>query len=83
LTHVFAVDVTVCVKCGGPMRLVAFATTLAAIARVLARAGLGAQPPPCSPQTRVHQAQLRLAFGKPFAPTGNRPAAVGGVRDSL
>jgi hypothetical protein len=63
LKHVFAVDVTVCVKCGGPMRLSAFATTPAAIARALARAGLGAQPPPCSPQTRVHEAQLRLAFG--------------------
>jgi Putative transposase len=40
LKHVFAVDVTVCVKCAGTMRLVDFATTPRAIARALARVGL-------------------------------------------
>jgi hypothetical protein len=62
LNHVFAVDVTVCVKCAGPMRLVDFATTPLAIARALARAGLRPQPPPMPRTASVHDSQLRLSF---------------------
>jgi hypothetical protein len=62
LRHVFAVDVTVCVKCAGPMRLVDFATTPRAIARALARAGLRPQPPPLRRPATVHDSQLRLSF---------------------
>ncbi len=42
----FAVDVTVCDRCQGRMRIVEIALTQDAIARVLARHGLGPQPPP-------------------------------------
>jgi hypothetical protein len=35
LKHVFAVDVMVCVTCGGPMRLLSYATTPKAIGRVV------------------------------------------------
>jgi hypothetical protein len=45
LRHVFAVDVTVCVRCQGRMRLRELCTTAGAIARAMARAGLGPQPP--------------------------------------
>jgi hypothetical protein len=61
LKHVFAVDVTVCVTCGGPMRLLSYATTPKAIGRALYRAGLGPQPPPIARQ-RVADTQLSLAF---------------------
>jgi hypothetical protein len=61
LKHVFAVDVTVCVTCGGPMRWLSFATTPKAIGRALYRAGLGPQPPPIARQ-RVADPQLSLAF---------------------
>jgi hypothetical protein len=46
LRRVFAVDVTVCDRCQGRMRIVEIALTQDAIARVLARHGLGPQPPP-------------------------------------
>jgi hypothetical protein len=46
LRHVFAVDVTVCVHYQGRMRLRELCTTADAIARAMARAGLGPQPPP-------------------------------------
>jgi hypothetical protein len=61
LKHVFAVDVTVCVTCGGPMRLLSYATTPKAIGRALYRAGLGPQPPPIARQ-HVADTQLSLAF---------------------
>jgi hypothetical protein len=61
LRKTFAVDVTVCVVCGGRMRLLEFATTPKAVARALWRAGLGPQPPPAAP--RMHNsAQLTLAL---------------------
>ena len=63
LKHVFAIDVTVCVKCGGPMRLLAFATTPQGIARALARAGLRPHPPPPPSSHPLPEAQLRLSFG--------------------
>jgi hypothetical protein len=35
LKHVFALDVTVCVTCGGPIRLLSIATTAKAIGHAL------------------------------------------------
>jgi hypothetical protein len=58
---VYRVDVTACVGCGGRMRVLEFATTPRAVARALARAGLGPQPPALP--LVVNSAQLRLAFG--------------------
>jgi hypothetical protein len=52
LRRVFAVDVTLCDRCAGRMRIVDIALTQDAIARVLARHGLGPQPPP-APQRPV------------------------------
>jgi hypothetical protein len=64
LRHVFAVDVTLCIHCQGRMRLLEVAKTTGAIARVMARAGLGPQPPPPPPRPmRVHLSQLPLQFG--------------------
>ena len=67
LRHVFAVDVTVCPKCSGPMRWLAIATTPDAIAHSLARSGLGARAPPRSPRPpprkpRTPREQLALGF---------------------
>jgi hypothetical protein len=58
LRRVFAVDLTVCERCAGRVRIVEVAITHDAIARVLARHGLGPQPPPV-PQ-RPLPGQLRL-----------------------
>ena len=61
LRRTFALDVTVCVVCGGRMRLLEFATTAQAVARALRRAGLGPQPPP--PARSQHSpAQLTLSL---------------------
>jgi hypothetical protein len=46
LKRVFAVDVTVCDRCQGRMRIAEVALTTEAIARVLARHGQGPMPPP-------------------------------------
>jgi hypothetical protein len=46
LRHGFAVDVTVCPQCSGPMRWLGAATTPDEIADSLARAGTGARAPP-------------------------------------
>jgi hypothetical protein len=62
LKHVFAVDVTACLTCGGPMRLLSIATTPKAIGRALYRAGLGPQPPPPIVRQRAADPQLSLAF---------------------
>jgi hypothetical protein len=67
LRHVFAVDVTVCPQCSGPMRWLAVATTPEEIAESLARAGLGARAPPrkrnAPPRRpRVPHEQLTLGF---------------------
>jgi hypothetical protein len=67
LRHVFAVDVTVCPKCFGPMRWLAVATTPEDIADSLTRAGLGARAPPRKPHAppqrpRLPHEQLRLGF---------------------
>jgi hypothetical protein len=59
LRHVFQVDVSICVRCGGVTRWLEAATTPEALARVLAKHGLGARPPP---ELRAKPGQLRLAF---------------------
>jgi hypothetical protein len=49
LRRVFAVDISVCPHCSGSMKITEVALTTDAIARVLARHGLGPQPPPRPP----------------------------------
>jgi hypothetical protein len=59
LRHVFEVDVTTCPRCSGPMRWIEAATVPDAIARLLAKHGLGPRPPPAR---SAPLGQLRLAF---------------------
>jgi hypothetical protein len=59
LRHVFEIDVTTCRRCGGPTRWLEAATTPAAIARLLAKHGLGPRPPP---RRSAPRGQLRLAL---------------------
>ena len=61
LRHVFAIDMSTCPQCTGPMRWLEAATTPDAIARLLAKHGLGPRPPP---RDRAPHGQLRLAFPK-------------------
>ncbi len=60
LRHVFQLDVSTCVRCGGVTRWLEAATTPEALARVLAKHGLGARPPPA--ESCANAGQLRLAF---------------------
>lgn len=60
LARVFAVDVTVCARCGGKMKLVQVATTPDAIARVLGELGLGPRAPPTARPAPA--GQLALGF---------------------
>jgi hypothetical protein len=62
LRRVFAVDISVCPHCQGPMKLTQVALTTDAIARVRARNGLGPQPPP-PPTAAPPPGQLGLCFG--------------------
>ncbi|MGH6949757.1 MAG: transposase, partial [Vitreimonas sp.] len=67
LRHVFAADLQTCQRCGGRMRWQEVATTPDAIARLLARHGLGSGPgpPPQSRQPRrTVPEQLELGFRK-------------------
>jgi hypothetical protein len=61
LKHVFLADVETCVRCGGPMRWVEVANTPQAIARLLAKHGLGPGPPEGSAPARA-PGQLALPF---------------------
>jgi hypothetical protein len=61
LRHVFEIDVSTCQRCGGATRWLEAATKPDAIARLLAKHGLGPRPPP-RPSPK---GQLRLAFPKP------------------
>ena len=61
LRHVFRADLETCPRCGGPMRWVEAATAPEAIARLLAKQGLGPPPPP-APPPELSPAQLRLPF---------------------
>ncbi len=59
LRRVFALDITVCPRCSGRMRITQLCFTADAIARVLAHHGLGPQPPP--PPPKPTPGQLGLA----------------------
>ena len=59
LRHVFEIDVTTCPRCGGETRWLEAATKPEAIARLLAKHGLGPRPPPRGSAPR---GQLRLAL---------------------
>jgi len=59
LRHVFEIDVTTCPRCRRPTRWLEAATKPEAIAKLLARHGLGPRPPPPPSAPR---GQLRLAF---------------------
>ncbi|MCC6214455.1 MAG: transposase [Polyangiaceae bacterium] len=61
LRHVFQVDMTTCPACGRAMRLLETATTPEAVARLLAKHGLGPRPPPLPPAPTV---QMVFAFMK-------------------
>jgi hypothetical protein len=61
LRHVFQIDVSTCPACGRRMRLLDAATTPEAVARLLAKHGLGPRPPPPPPAPTV---QLGFAFMK-------------------
>jgi hypothetical protein len=64
LRHVFAEDLQICERCGGRMRWREVATTADAIAKLLARNGLGARPPPPPiGRRRAAPEQLELALG--------------------
>jgi hypothetical protein len=75
LRHVFAVDVTRCAHCRAPMRLLQVCTTPHAIARAIARAGRGPQPPPRTARpSRSLPLQGLLQFGSSASP-GHAPTA--------
>jgi hypothetical protein len=63
LRHVFQIDVTTCPECGGRMRLLETATRPDAVARLLAKHGLGPRPPP-APLAQSPPGQLAFAFMK-------------------
>ena len=66
LRHVFAEDLQTCERCGGRMRWREVATTADAIAKLLARNGLGPRSPPPATKRRQPRAvaqQLELALG--------------------
>ena len=60
LRHVFAIDVTSCPQCNAEMRWVEVATTPEAIARLLAKHGLAARPPPHEKPSPPGQLKLRF-----------------------
>jgi hypothetical protein len=62
LRHVFAVDVSVCPECAGPMKWREVALTADSIRQGLVRAGLAARGPPV--RKRVPPGQLSLPFPK-------------------
>jgi hypothetical protein len=64
LARVFAVDVTVCPRCAGRMRLVKLvklATTREESTKALAHAGLGPRPPPRPRPVMLGQLELSFA----------------------
>jgi len=59
LRHVFGEDLQSCPHCAGPMSWLEAATAPDAIAKLLAKHGLGPRPPP---RDQAPHGQLRLAF---------------------
>ena len=60
LRRVFRVDISVCIRCQGAMKTTEVALTADSIANVMARHGLGPQPPPPTP--RLIPGQLPLEW---------------------
>jgi hypothetical protein len=71
LRHVFAADLQTCEHCGGRMRWKEVATTADAIARLLARHGLGSGPDPPPPRRSRAPVPEQLALG--FGVTSSSP----------
>jgi len=61
LKRVFALDILVCIRCGGALRIVKIATRPDEIARALGEQGL-ARGPPAAEQTVTSHGQLALHF---------------------
>jgi hypothetical protein len=53
LKAVFAIEVLVCERCGGPRRILGAVTEPHAVRRLLAALGLAAEPPPGRPVPAV------------------------------
>jgi hypothetical protein len=70
LRHVFAIDVSVCPECAGPMKWREVALSVDAIQAGLLRAGMSARGPPKKP--RVPLGQLSLPFPRRRAGRGAR-----------
>ncbi len=60
LARVFAIDLSVCPRCGGPMRLIAALTDPDSIRTYLTGVGLPADPPVVAPARPPPQRQLDL-----------------------
>ena len=58
LRRVFALDVLVCARCGGPLTVVAYITEVAVVAKILTHLGLPTTPPPLFPARRRGQMEL-------------------------
>jgi len=61
LARVFCLEVTVCPRCGGPMRRIAALTDPASIRTYLTGVGLPADPPVISPARPPPQPELEFA----------------------
>ena len=61
LARVFAIDVTRCQECGGPMRIIAALSDPVSIRGYLEGVGLPARPPPIAPPRRSLQQELEFA----------------------
>ena len=60
LARVFAIDVSICPRCGGPMRLIAALTDPDSIRTYLSGVGLPAEPPAIAPARPPPQRELDL-----------------------
>ena len=60
LARVFAIDVRICPRCGGPMRLIAALTDPDSIRTYLTGVGLAAEPPVIAPARPPPQRELDL-----------------------
>jgi hypothetical protein len=58
LRRVFAVDVLVCGRCGGPMTVIAYLTEAAVVGKILTHLGLPTTSPPVSPARLPEQVEL-------------------------
>ena len=73
LRWVFALDVLVCARCGGPLTVVAYITEAAVVAKILTHLGLPTTPPPLSPARRRGQMELLDDWPAQCAPAESPP----------